>query len=1090
MKIETTNSGTDRNFGKVAADLTKAVAVSVPLIAAAQPGAALAALSAAAPSIIDATIALYSAKGGTLGKSAWSITSSAFALALAKMIAIAPLNRRPQGEELRVLINSMLMRAKINVDQRPQEFSADALYSPLKIPFLRDAAKSLPHELSIYSMDCPIADCRSLFENCMIEAMVEIRNVKPELFVQLEAALSGPFADAIEKRKALGRHHDFIIRGFTQRPVFGQEETGVTLEDLYVRQRALWNTKEIKQPNRPSEDEFNDQSDSFFQDELKKSLKHHFPLHVGDLHETVWQWLNKRRSDDAIRVIAGGPGSGKSTFARAFAIEVIASGDCDVLFIPLQEIEATGTFQSRIENLFRNRTDLGLDRVESPLNWLGQRDPSGAPPERPLLIICDGLDEIAPPGSSEAATVTTDFIQALGSWLHSRNSAGLFVSAIVLGRTISAQEAFRKLSINHNALIRVAGLLPLTSLREWGHADRNKDLIDDSDLSRVDQRHTFWQNWCKAKQLPNTSLPIALQDNNEASNALQELTAEPLLLYLLLWTGHLSENWEKAADNRNHVYEAIFEQIYARKWGHDRDSRALPNSERGGHVGTEEISAADFFLLQEALGLASWATGGRTVNGEAFKPMLKLYLDRDKYDDLADNVSSSLKSVALQSYTRSVGGDSAGFEFVHKTIGEYLIARALTSWLDRSTFPLEARVSDARCAEAAEFLSKVFWRGSLTGEIARFFVDEIRLRFSVEHDARDLVETRLVPLSSWIIKHGFPVHISTNNNLVGGSFVSVEQAERRSLDVFWTGLQAISRQAFPLEKIDDHTNNGEWESGPLKLTWPSPYGFISLFSKLSSPDLIAENKRLAPFDYLDLRDQAITDYALGAVSYSYNEKDKSVRPQTWLPVSLRATNLTGVQFYASHMSQANLMCANMSGAILNNANLYSANLERANLRNASLSRADLSRADLTNADMTECELGAAKFFNSDLTAAQLNNANLASERSIRPNADVPAVFSSATLKNADFQNARISNAVFLKSDCAGADFSGCNFDQAIVIDTNFHNARMDAPVKQTSMPSASRKSSSQKAKQKSENPFLMLVHSPGNIQIVSLNTES
>jgi uncharacterized protein YjbI with pentapeptide repeats len=1082
MKIETKDTKQGGDFAKLAADLTKAVAVTVPLLIAAQPGAAMAALSASAPSVIDAAMALYSAKGGSLGTSAWSVASSAFALALAKIIATGPISRRPNGAELELLIGSMLVKARINVNEKPQELSIDALYSPLKIPFVRDAVKALPHELKLYSLGCPVIDCRVLFEACMVDAFTELRNSKPDLFSRIENALSGPFATAIERRKSLGRHHDFIIRSFTQRPVFGQEETGVTLEDLYVRQRALWNTKELRKPHGTQETGIVDPTGSFFQDEMNKSPKWLFPLHVGDLHGTIWEWLDRKESGDAIRVIAGGPGSGKSTFARSLAIEVIDRGSHDVLFVPLQEIEATGSFQARIENLFRNRTDLGLDRVESPLNWLGQRDPDGRAPEKPLLIICDGLDEIAPPGSSEAATVTTDFIQTLGSWVHNRNSGGLFVSAIVLGRTISAQEAFRKLSVDHHTLIRVGGLLPITNSREWIQADRDDILFDSAKLCEIDQRKTFWDNWCQAINSQNVGLPVALQGDTAAAKALEELTTEPLLLYLLLWTGYLGENWEKAADNRNHVYEAIFQQIYARRWGHDRDVRALANQERGGHAGTTDLLASDFFLLQEALGLASWATGGRTVSAEAFQPMLKLYLDRDKYDDLSEGISSLLKSVALQSYTRSVGADSAGFEFVHKTIGEYLIARGLTSWIQKSVSPLEARISDARCAEAAGLLSKIIWKGSLTPEIARFLEDEVRLRFSVEKQAQQFLEERLVPIGNWVLKNGLPVHTALTNSFEVQPYLLFEQAEQRSLDVFWTGFQAIAKQAFRPDKFEQDPAAGGWYPGPIRLDWPSPHGFLSLFAKLAAPNLISENKRLARFDFLDLRDQAVTDSTFGAVVFYYDERDKSVRPQDWLPISLEAANLAGAQFYGSNLAQANLSRANLEGANLSRANLLDARLWKANLANAKLQRAVFSRANLVSADFRDSELGGAKFFGSNLKAAQFSGADFAPESRYDGTGVVPTIFSGASLEGANFRDTDLANAVFSSCDCDEADFRGCSLGDVIVLDTSFEGAMIDRPVLST----VEIDPVEEKQKDREEHSLLLFRRKENGVQVTSL----
>lgn len=1046
MRLET-KAAKQQEYAKIGTELSKAVAVSVPLIVSAQPGALATTLSTVAPIIFDLVSSLYRAKGGTLGTSAWTIVSSAYALALAKLIATAPLARRPEGVELETLIGSLLQRAKLLVDEQPQELHLDCLYSPLTIPFVRDAAKSLPHELSIFSLGCPVGDCRVLFENLFVEALAAVRNVKPETFAEIERALSGPFAGAVERRKALSRHHSFLIKTFTQRPIFGQEETGITLEELYVRQRAVWNTKEPRDADASMTAATADTSGSFFQEELKTTAKWRFPLHIGDLHQTVWSWLELRTPSDAIRVIAGGPGSGKSTFARALAIEVIDKGTYDVLFVPLQEIEATGSFQSRIENLFKNRTDLGLDRAENPLSWLGQRDPDGNAPERPLLIICDGLDEIAPPGSSEAATVTTDFIQALGTWMNNRNSGGHFVSAIVLGRTISAQEAFRKLGVNHHALLRVGGLLPLKSSREYAYAEKEGCLNDSSQLGTIDQRTIFWDNWCRAAKLQTSELPEALQGDTEAAQALEELTAEPLLLYLLLWTGYLDKNWKAAASNRNYVYEAIFQQIYARRWGQDTKSQTQINEERGGHTGTSGIDSSDFFLLQEALGLASWATGGRTVTSDLFQPLLKIFLDPDKYDDLSDDLSSSLKSVALQSYTRSVAADNAGFEFVHKSIGEYLIGRGLTTWLIKSLEPLKARPSDARCSQAAELLSKMFWRGSLTNEISRFFEDEIRIRYNKRSSAKSFLDTQVIPLANWVLRNGIPVHTIISSGADTVHYSEIELAEQRSTDVFWTGLQGLARLAFKLADYGLEEGDHGWQSGPIVLDWPSPHSFKSLFNKISAPNLIADNKRIARFDFLDLQGQAVTDSTLGAVLFGYNEVDQSFMPETWLAISLIGSDLSGLRLYGSNLSQADLRYANLEDAILSGANFGGAKLSHANLRRASLRRTVFSTTYLDGCDLSECDLGGAKFHNCRMSGARLAGSDFESFGRSPSSHGIPTVFCDTELRNTDFTRCDLSWVVFARCEVQGANFRGSDLSKAVIFDMGFDDAEIDGAVR-------------------------------------------
>ena len=53
---------------------------------------------------------------------------------------------------------------------------------------------------------------------------------------------------------------------------------------------------------------------------------------VVELKEYLLSWLNENDPDDAVRVISGGPGSGKSSFAKVFAAELSALGRHKVLY--------------------------------------------------------------------------------------------------------------------------------------------------------------------------------------------------------------------------------------------------------------------------------------------------------------------------------------------------------------------------------------------------------------------------------------------------------------------------------------------------------------------------------------------------------------------------------------------------------------------------------------------------------------------------------------------------------------------------------------------------------------------------------------
>lgn len=72
---------------------------------------------------------------------------------------------------------------------------------------------------------------------------------------------------------------------------------------------------------------------------------------VVDLEKELENWLKQAKKDDAIRLISGGPGSGKSSFAKMFAAKLAAKGTLPVLFVPLHHfdpsddlIDAVGKF--------------------------------------------------------------------------------------------------------------------------------------------------------------------------------------------------------------------------------------------------------------------------------------------------------------------------------------------------------------------------------------------------------------------------------------------------------------------------------------------------------------------------------------------------------------------------------------------------------------------------------------------------------------------------------------------------------------------------------------------------------------------------
>lgn len=826
--------------------------------------------------------------------------------------------------------------------QQPMSYNAECLEEPTNLAPYRTLRDNV-WDIAIALQPRQTHDKAKLeiqLDNALREAVAKVwLDPKSEGFrAYVHNVLSGPVYDGVERRQAWQRHYAWIDHKLSKKALFGQEDTGITLRDVYVPLRC----------NHHEEVPVEGEGDEARTSSREKKTRR--VAHVGWLSETLWAWLDGLATQgragearDCLRVVAGVPGSGKTVFSRTFAYDVAMSGQFQVAYVELQHMAFKSDFEDRIRDYFKPRADgagLGGDVFDMV-------DVEGAPP---VLFVFDGLDELS--RSDEAAKeVSRKFLRDLRELLGRLNRSGLRAAGLVLGRSTAVEEARAEADLKLPAILHV---MPLKVLDEQcleigyrfhgGQVDQ-EDIVDPDGLVNRDDRPQFWARWLVASRQSSDAEAKALKNSQ-----LDDLTAEPLLFYLLILSGFAEQNAEKAADNRNHVYREIFRRVHQRDKGKKQDM---------GHPASAHLDEDGFFHLMECLALAIWQGGGRTGSKGDFDHYRDAHAhDREEEFEKAD--FAQLRNVALQFYTRAIGDTDHGFEFVHKSFGEYLSACAILRAAQALSVQ-HRRKSEDFCAAWL----KLFGAQPMTPEILGFLRDDARL---LAGDVAIKLKEALTRHMNWVLTHGMPAHRDGH-----ASFRVAETHQRNATGALLAALNALAG-AISLD-------GGE---AVIRLDWPD--------------DTAA--RRL--IEMLDITHDRATAHQLVLGHLDFGRS-------SWLSLlELSSTNLSGANLTGAHMTRANLYDADLSGANLSGAGLSGANLIDANLSGANLSGAHLSGAGLSRANLSGANLRAA-----DLRAANLSGADL-----------IEANLSGTDVREADLREVDLRGADLSGANASSANFSG------------------------------------------------------------------
>ena len=656
---------------------------------------------------------------------------------------------------------------------------------------------------------------------------------------------------------------------------------------------------------------------------------------VMDLHSAIRDWLQQEDKRDGLRIICGGPGCGKSSFTKMLAAEVAERGD-RVLWIPLHLLDPTKDLVKALDELIEGN----LDNLYPP-NPLKKEQS-----QQRLLVILDGLDELAMQGKL-ATEVAQQFLQRVKEDLQRFNQSSLRVQILVSGRELVVQhlgEAKDSQQILH--------LLPYWLSKE----DLKKDsYVDEQALLKIDQRHNWWRRYGELKQKNYQGLPEELAK----IETLQEVTAQPLLNYLVALSYDAGELDFSHKITLNQIYKDLLHRVYKREWAEIQHPT----------LKDLQITEEQFMQAMAEIAVACWHGNGRTTTVAEIEKHCQHSGISSVLEVFKTSGSQGVTQLLTAFYFRQQGvqGTEKTFEFTHKSFREYLTVRRIITEIEAIEDELERHHSNpGRGWNEQECLRR--WAVLCGAEaMDRYLFDwllgEVQLQ-PIEQVAQ--WQQLFCDLISYMLWQGMPME-----KLDGLTFLQMSQQSRNAEEALLVVLNTCARVTKIISKI-------KWEKSESFSEW---------LSKLQGQRV--DNNNTLAFDCLSYLDLA---------HYTLTFKD------------LYQANLQEANLYGANLYGANLYGANLRGANLQEADLQRAYLQRAYLQRAYLQRAYLREVNLQGAYLQWAYLQGANLQGANLQGAYLQGANL-QRANLRE-----AKLRKADLQGVDTENVDLSEVIWVDDD--------------------------------------------------------------------------
>jgi len=707
---------------------------------------------------------------------------------------------------------------------------------------------------------------------------------------------------------------------------------------------------------------------AYFKERLEQEEKSRVVVELGT---AVRKWLT--HSQEAICVISGGSGAGKTAFVKTLAAQLAKDGQI-VLLILL--------------HLFNFKENL-LKSIEAFINFhpILKRLPANSINRSRWLIIFDGLDEFVMRNQS-AFESTQSFLAEIHRTVAEINQTDFHLQILITSRPTHINRQFHQI---------------FYMLGYFLNPSERKNYVDTQGLLSIDQRDLWWRQYALAKGRPYLTLPSDLKNHS-----LEKITAQPLLNYLLAlsyerkfldFSTEISLN-QIYADLLQAVFEhqQLLEAIAAATWPRGGRLASLAEAEKNCEGSLSKI------FQETPLTLITFQPA------DSEKEAIFEFTHKSFVEYLTARYIVNLLEKIQHGLTQGEGDETAALKiWLHgckfSQINDYLLPFVGGEIALRSK---------SQVAEWQTMLSKLIAHGLANG---------LPLQNSTFRETYQQTcyaeETLLIVLNmcARITEQISDVHWPSP--LAFGEWMNRLRGQRGSPNapvLFHDCLSYLNLSGIILITQDFFKANFTYTNlAEAQLNW----------ANLRGADFKGANLSKVNFECSDLSQANLARANLANVSF---QEANLVR------ANLKEANLMRANFLRAQLSGANLVKANLGEANLARANLQAANLSRTHsvrtvFTQAVLIDAELAWANLEQANLTEANLLRANLAGAELNQAQLGKANLSLATLALVNL-AEANLTQANLKKANLAGANLRRANLEGACLEGAELAGANFTEA------------------------------------------------------------